>query len=311
MARKLMDTKKISHAEWLNLRKKSIGGSDAASCVNMNQYSSLITLYADKMGLSKDFEGNGATKLGTYLEDFVAKEYEEETGRKVRNDFFMYMDDEYDFITANVDRRIVGENGGLECKTMGRGSSSYNLSNGDVPAHYYVQCQHYMMVLGFDYMDLAIYVLQDKVYINRILRDDDFIKQLREAEIRFWKENIEKNVPPEPDGSDSSMQTLKYMYEDSTETEINIPDVDSMIEEYRKVKEMAKDLDRQANELQAKICLKLGNNEVGIGHLYGCSWKMQSKETIDSKKLREEIPEVWNRYAKVSKYRVFRTKKLK
>lgn len=310
MAKKIVNTKNITNEEWLKLRKQSIGGSDAASCVNMNEYKSKMTLYADKLELSKPFDGNEATKLGTYLEDFVAKEYEERTGNKVRNDFFMYMDDEYDFITANVDRRIIGENAGLECKTMGR-MGSYNLEGGEVPAHYFCQCQHYMMVLGFDYMDLAIYVLQKGLYINRIKRDDDFIGQLRNAEVDFWKEHIEKCITPAPDGSDSSIDTLKALYRDSEDTEIVIPDVDSMIAEYRKIKDMAKELDKQANELQAKICFRLGNNEVGIGTKYGCSWKQQSKTVVDTKRLKEEMPEIFSKYSKNSEYRVFRTKKLR
>ena len=42
------EAKKKAHAEWVALRKSSIGGSDAAVCVNMNPYSDLLTLYADK-----------------------------------------------------------------------------------------------------------------------------------------------------------------------------------------------------------------------------------------------------------------------
>jgi len=33
MARKIVNTKKISHEEWLELRKKSIGGSDSAKMI--------------------------------------------------------------------------------------------------------------------------------------------------------------------------------------------------------------------------------------------------------------------------------------
>ena len=48
---------------------------------------------------------------------------------------------------ANVDRLIVGENAGLECKT----TSAYNAKEWDgdeVPAQYILQVQHYMAVTG-------------------------------------------------------------------------------------------------------------------------------------------------------------------
>lgn len=134
MARKLVNTKEISHDEWLTLRKKSIGGSDAGAIMGMNPWSSPITLYAEKAGLSKDRETTEAMRLGTDLEDYVARRWMEETGKKVRADNFMYMHDEHDFLTANVDRDVVGENAGLECKTM-TSFAKYDLEDGEIPAY--------------------------------------------------------------------------------------------------------------------------------------------------------------------------------
>ena len=94
MARKLINTKEISHEEWLDLRRKSLGGSDAGTCVNMNQYSSLIKLYANKKGLVKDAADNEAMRLGRDLEQYVADRFMEATGKKLVNDNFFYLDDE-------------------------------------------------------------------------------------------------------------------------------------------------------------------------------------------------------------------------
>ena len=41
----------------------------------------------------------------------------EETGKKVRRANAMFYDEEKPFMLADVDRMIVGENAGLECKT--------------------------------------------------------------------------------------------------------------------------------------------------------------------------------------------------
>ena len=40
----------ISHEEWLDLRRTGIGGSDAATIVGLNPYSSRYSLYLDKIG---------------------------------------------------------------------------------------------------------------------------------------------------------------------------------------------------------------------------------------------------------------------
>ena len=312
MARKIADTKKISHDEWLKLRKCSIGGSDSATCVNMNPYSDLLTLYANKKGLSKDKETNEAMRLGTDLEAYVAERFTEKTGKKVRNDFFMYADDEYDYITANIDRRIVGENACLECKTMGS-FSGYNLETGEIPSHYFCQCQHYMMVLGFNMVYLAILVLQRGLYVIEVKRDDDFIKSLREAETGFWTQYIMQDKMPDPDGSDSSLDTLKHLYAKGyKDSEITIPGLDRMITQYKAIKEVADDYSKQAERIKAQICQKLGKNEIGLGVAYGCSWKTQSKTSgYDMARLQADYPSInIDKYKKVSEYRVFRTKDL-
>ena len=48
---------------------------------------------------------------------------------------------------ADVDRLIVGEDAGLECKTV----SAYHADkwkDGAIPEHYLIQCFHYMIVTG-------------------------------------------------------------------------------------------------------------------------------------------------------------------
>ena len=309
MAKRLVNIKKISHEEWLSLRERGLGGSDAATCVNMNPYSGLLTLYANKTGMSKPKEDNEAMRLGRDLEQYVATRFMEETGKKVINDNWFYVDDDYDYLIANIDRRVVGENAGLECKTMGS-FNGYNFEAGEVPSHYYCQCQHYCSVLGLDRMYLAILVLQRGLFIVPIERDDDFIKSLREAETAFWTQYIMQERMPEPT-AESDFDTIKELYPKGyKDTEVTIPGLDRMIIDYKAVKELADEYKDRAETLKGKICKLLGNNEVGLGVQYGCSWKYQSKAGIDTKRLKAEMPEVYKKYFKPSEYRVFRTKDL-
>jgi putative phage-type endonuclease len=137
-----------NHEEWLEIRKKYIGGSDAAAVVGLNSFSSPYTVWADKLGKLPPKEDNEAMRLGRDLEDYVAKRFTEQTGKKVRRKNFILWNSDYPFAHANVDRLIVGENAGLECKT----TSVLNLKsfkNGEFPANYYVQCMHYMAVTGY------------------------------------------------------------------------------------------------------------------------------------------------------------------
>lgn len=307
MARKLVNTKEISHDEWLTLRKKSIGGSDAGALMDMNPWSSPLTLYADKKGLSKPRETNEAMRLGNDLEEYVAQRFCEETGKKVRRDNFMWQDDEYDFITANVDREVAGENAALECKTM-NSFSGYDLENGDVPAQYYCQCQHYMMVKGYERMYLAVLVFQKGIYILTIERNDTFITELRAAEIEFWQENIEKGLMPAPSGND--METVKEIYPAAISGEMNLENADAVIKRIRELDKVMKDFKAEQEKLKADLCARLGDYAVGIDTAYACSWKSQKRESIDSGKLKKEFPEIYEKVKKTTEFRVFRTKKI-
>ena len=62
------------HDEWLSIRSRYIGGSDAGAVIGMNPYKSAYTLWAEKTGKIPGFEGNIITKVGAYLEDLVAQQ---------------------------------------------------------------------------------------------------------------------------------------------------------------------------------------------------------------------------------------------
>ena len=147
---KLASTKDMSHEEWLTWRKRGIGGSEAASIAGLNPWSSALKVYMDK--ISEEIEGisdNERMRVGRDLEDYVAKRFEEATSKKVRRENFLLQHPEHEFMIANLDRVIVGENAFLECKT----TSSYGKAEWEdgIPLHYELQCLHYMAVGGFDY----------------------------------------------------------------------------------------------------------------------------------------------------------------
>ena len=95
----------MSNEEWLTLRKTGIGGSDAGSICGVNPFGSPMEL------------DNEAVRQGHDLEDYVAQRFMEKTGLKVRRSNFMYRSVEHPFMIADVDRLVIGEDAGLECKT--------------------------------------------------------------------------------------------------------------------------------------------------------------------------------------------------
>lgn len=102
---------------WLEHRRHSIGGSDAAAIVGLNDYASPYSVWADKTDRLPEKEDSEAMRQGRDFEEYVAARFTEATGKKVRRCNFIIQNPDYPFAHANIDRQIIGEDAGLECKT--------------------------------------------------------------------------------------------------------------------------------------------------------------------------------------------------
>lgn len=307
MSRRLQNIKEISHEDWLRLRKRSIGGSDAAAVVGMSQWASPVTLYIDKTSETIDTGTSEAMRLGTDLEGYVAERFTEATGKKVRNDNFMYMHDDYDFITANIDRVVVGENAGLECKTMSS-FATYDFEQGEVPENYFCQCQHYMAVMGYDRMYLCILVFQRGVFTVTIERDQAFIDGLVAAECEFWNNHIVPHAMPAPDGSDVTENALNTMWQ-SNGKETVIEDLDDICSKISEIKAHKDMLDEQEKVLKNRLRESFGEYEKAEGDKYKVSYKTGTTTRIDSKRLKEAAPSVAAKYSNTTTTRTLRITK--
>ena len=187
-------------AEWLALRDKGVGGSDAGIIAGVNPFKTQHELYLEKRGLmdAPDLSDNQAVHFGNVLEDVVANEYAERTGQKVRRNNCMLQSVEFPYMLANLDREVVGSKKILECKTAGAFMMDAWGEEGtdQVPDSYLLQTQHYLAVTGKELADLAVLIGGRDFRIYTIPRDETLIKSLRTLEGVFWR-HVERQEPPE------------------------------------------------------------------------------------------------------------------
>jgi len=112
-----ISTAHMSREEWLLRRRRTIGGSDAAGVMGMSPWATPYTVWAEKTGLLQEKPDTEAMRQGRDLEDYVARRFAEASGKTVRRENFMLYHDDYPFAHADIDRWVVGEKSGLECKT--------------------------------------------------------------------------------------------------------------------------------------------------------------------------------------------------
>lgn len=296
--------------QWETERHKlGIGGSEAAAIAGLNPYASAFTVYWDKLGKSETIEISEGMRQGSDLEEYVAKRFCEATGKKVRKCEYMLQSAEHPFMIADVDRFVIGENAILECKTsLNRSGYSYEDAN-NIPAYQLVQCLHYMSVVGAEKAYLATLVFGKDFNIVEINASDykDDIISLIQIEKRFWEENVLKEIPPQPDGSERSTAIISEQFPAANE---EIPPVDLMgyspqLHRLSELKKQITELTDEKNEIENTLKTALGEAPVGEYGDFRITWKNRESTRLDSKALKADMPDVYAKYAKTLSTRTF------
>lgn len=307
----VVDTMAISHEEWLEHRRTGIGGSDAATVVGLNPWSSLYALYCDKRGELPPKDDNEAMRQGRDLEQYVAARWCERTGKRCQRDNHMWRSTRWPWMLADIDRAVLGENAGLECKTTSVHNRS-DFEGGEVPLNYYVQCQHYMAVLGFDRMYLAVLVLNRGFYDFVIERDDAEIERLAAAEGAFWQ-SVLAGDPPPIDGSEATQDAVRRMHpREAHGLVLDLPSaVDADLGTLDALISSRKELDEQIALIKNEIMARMGDASLALTPTHKCAWATRTRQTVDANRLKAEHPEIYKQYAKTTASRVLTVRMLK
>ena len=315
------ETKDMSKEQWLEARKCGIGGSDAASVLGLNPYKSSVSVYIEKVdyihgvgmsdkninGCKKDNSNekvNYRMELGNKLEDFVANEFSLKTGLKVRNVNGILKNDKYPFAIANIDRAVVGEKAFLECKVTN--SYSKKVWKMGVPIHCQIQVNHYMAVTGATHCYVAALIGNEELVIHRIERDEEIIDEIMKLEAMFWDKCILGKEIPTPDGSLDYSIVLQGLYKDSKDEELILFEQEKLLERYDEITEIYKEIEVERKKIEQYIQLQLKDYEVGFIGDRRVTWKKQTRNTIDTKRLKKDYPELVADYMKTTTSRVFR-----
>lgn len=281
-----VSTKDMSHEEWLEKRRLSIGGSDAGTLLGLNPYNSPYSLWAEKTGkiTPEDISDKEAVRLGNDLEQYVAERWMEKTGKKVRKvNAFIYNSD-FPFAHANIDRDVVGETAGLECKTTSSWEVLQKCREGNYPDTWYAQVTHYMMVTGADHWYLGVLCLGKGFFEFTIERNEDEISALAASEESFWS-RVQSNIPPALDGSEATQDALRTVLGDSRAGQgADLSGVGNHVIMYSVLKERIKDMEAELNEHQAMIMQYMGSAEKGSYANATVSFKTQTRKTFDRKR---------------------------
>ena len=333
----LVDTKDLTETEWLEWRRKGVGGSDASIILGISPFATARDLYYDKLNIVsyKDDAGNWvALQIGHLLEDLVAEIFHKKTGYPIYQDKRMYYHPLYPYMLANVDYFVTlpsGETAILEIKTTNYNARDNWWIDGEetIPVNYQAQGRHYMAVMNLNHVFYCCLYgnSKDDVIIRHIERDAAYEEELIALEGIFWNEHVLKQVPP-PYTEDGDL-VIQSVSRHTGMADPNAPAVELSLPlascvtrflELQAQKKLAdaqsKKIESEMKRLQGRIVSEMGKSCTAVcsagGEAYTVTYN-PVKRTVVSKdnliRLQAQHPDIYKDYVTVSESRRFYVKK--
>lgn len=265
--------------EWLEARNDGIGGSEAAAVMGVSPFESALSLYSRKLKLMPEIQDNERMQWGRQLEDAIARDYSERTGRRVTDPgpYTIYRHPTFSHMFCTPDRIIEAERPGiLQIKTARPGAKTEYMEQ--FPVHHQVQLQHEMFVCGVSWGAFAVFFGNFEHLYFDVELHYRFMQVLITQEALFWNK-VKAESPPIADDSIASRMALQTLYrEEQDEVKPLDGHLINASVSLEKAKQDKAEAEREIRQHQAAICEAIGTASYGVlpdGTKY--SWKEQTR----------------------------------
>jgi putative phage-type endonuclease len=242
-------------SNWHEWRRNGIGSSDAAILMNGSHFGrNKYDLYLEKTGESPVREGNIYTNHGKEYESHALNWFQDKKGCTLLTDI-RSENLERPWIRATLDGIDSSKKYLVEAKCP------YNLENHEkvkssmkVPAIYYPQCQHQLIVERLDGMYFLSYNYLDPEdsVILEVERDEKYQSKAMEVYEEFW-DRVKNRTPPENPLDDYLSIDGDKQWEEATKGYL---ETDALIKALE---------DKKTSYRGIMISLSQGRNAVGSG----------------------------------------------
>ncbi len=294
--------------EWLAEQRSRIGGSNSAASVGRNPHKTRLALYHEiVLGQAPDLEHDRPCLRGNLIEPVVRERARQVLDLDIiehdQNDFVRHTD--YYWAQALPDGWVQhnGERIPIEIKVP----DPFNFRRLDAEVPDYIRCQvvHNAAVLAVPALLLCC---MDPVSMDLFTRlyepAPDETTELMEAEREFWVTHVIPRVPPPPSGpGDFKLAWPTHVPGTFVETdEVTGPAYCDLV----RCKTEQSSLTKRIEELSNIIKMAMGDKEVlASDGTVLATWRSHAEKRLDSKKLKQEMPIIWNEYAQERNVRVF------
>lgn len=298
--------KNSTKEQWKKDSREAITANDVAGIMGVSIYSSPLKVYLNKVLKSEEIESD-EIKLNEEMKDFICNKFV-----KSNNDIKVLkikdtLKSKYDsFAVTKIDRRLIqnGKCGVLHVKI----ASQYTKEAWEgefIPMEYYLKIQWSLMVTGCSFGYYAVIVGGNTYIQRRIERSEETIRMLKSTCKSFYENYLLKKRLPNIDGEKTTAVALDKLYK-REDTEITLgEDAEALIKKRDRLKVEAKELMEYIQECENKLKAEMKNNKVAIVKDKKIIWRSLTKNTLDSKGLKKDYPEIYKKYLKETSYTRF------
>ena len=332
----LVETADLSEEDWLDYRRRGIGGSDVSAIFGTSPFRTARDLYYDKLNIAsvEDDEGNWvAMEMGHLLEPLVAKIFERKTGYRVYQIKKMFQHPQYPWMLADVDYFVElpdGTTAILEIKTTNYNARDNWWMNGKetVPVYYESQGRHYMAVTDLDRCFFCCLYgnNEEEVIIREVKRDFEYEAEMVFLEQYFWENHVlTRTPPPYTEDGDLVLESVRR-HTGSADQDAPVVTLDLsltaklmrylQLQEQKKLTEAgSKEIEADMKRLKAALVAEMGKSCKAVcqqdGVNYIVTYNPVRTPGIDKDnliRLKLDHPDIYEQYVTVSESRRFSVK---
>ncbi len=315
---------------WLKERRQYVGASEVSAIMGRNRYSGGVDVWMAKTGRVEGDFNNYRIRKGNSMEGFILDEALKAgaglpgwTSRTVAGLQKQHTHRDFDRLKCHPDCEVVlhdGSNVIIEAKSTSiRAKKSLQdwkeneyPNEGTTAMMWWVQVQAQLAIMDLNLGYLAA-DCDGELFVIEVKRNSSFEMEMLKAVREFW-EYVDTDVcPPVQTAPDSA--SIDKLYPSSSTSGGDTEGVmlrDPLLGSIREIenhKASIRELKDEIKLLEGMVKAELAWSDVGlINGEVRCTWKEQSTTRLDSSRLKEEMPEVFDKYKKTTTSRVFRVK---
>lgn len=286
-------------------RRTYLGSHDTAGIAGFSPYLTPMQIYMNKTGMSEGKEVNDLMEWGTRLQPAILQKFSEVMGNVEMESERFIRHNKLRWFGGTPDATIKGKKAGVDAKniTFVRSGEWGEEGTDEIPRHLLFQCHHFLTLMDYDVWYIAALTGRSSFKVYTVERDAEMSELILHIDETFWKEHIEKRVPPPMDGSYSWRKYVERTHPKETsgvrpatsEESEWLRSLSAVTAQYKTAKE---EKERLENSLAASIGgfagLSCDFAKVSYKHTNG-------RTNVDGEALKAAHPQIYSQFVTIGK----------